>query len=124
MYDAEVLARMLSAAIYQPYMLFALGLFHWIARTKMHISICLHPEFFVPWIMKKIESEELSTRVVTYYNNEVGRITKLTVTHFKKRRSPNEPYTTSSPSTSTTTRLNSDQKVGVLEKFLINKFNL
>lgn len=38
--------------------------------------------------MKKAQSEQLSKRVVTFYNNEGGRVMKLTVAHFKKEKVP------------------------------------
>lgn len=38
--------------------------------------------------MKKIESEQLSTRVVTFYENEGGRMMKLTAAHLKREKVP------------------------------------
>jgi transposase len=54
----------------------------------MSMVICLLPKLFTFWIMKKIESEQLSKRVVTFYNNEGSRVMKLTAAHFKKEKVP------------------------------------
>lgn len=54
----------------------------------MNIGIYLRRKLFTFEFMKKLESEELSKRVVTFYNNEGGRVMKLTAARFKKEKVP------------------------------------
>jgi transposase len=76
------------SAIYRRCIVRACFLLHWKGRTEMSMVICLLPKLFTFWIMKKIESEQLSKRVVTFYNNEGSRVMKLTAAHFKKEKVP------------------------------------
>ena len=82
------MARMSSAAICRRYVREACFSLHWRGGTE--ISIDMYPIHKLPTfsMRKKIESEQLAKRVVTFYNNEGGRVRKQTAAHFKKEKVP------------------------------------
>ena len=54
----------------------------------MTIGTYLFPKLPTFSMRKKIEFEQLAKRVVTFYNNEGGRVMKRTAAHFKKEKVP------------------------------------
>ena len=85
-HDAKVMARMSSAVICRRYVRETCFSLHWRGGTEMSIEMYPVLKLLTFSIRKNIESEQLAKRVVTFYNNEGGRVMKQTAAHFKKEK--------------------------------------
>jgi len=57
-------------------------------QSKLSLTICYFLYFQIEMALKKVESEMLAKRVVTFFKNESKEVLKHTVNHFKKENVP------------------------------------